>query len=438
MSEAGQKFVESYAAAFAEYLQNPGEAALAAAYELGREAVQRELSVLELATTHYDVLDTALARPGWARADDPARAGRDFFLESLSAFEMVQRGYREAQEAALVERRHAAILRQLSNFLADASLALDAAGSIDEMLQLVVEQARELIGARGCVARLDVSGAGEARIAARGEAHDGALAPATKIAAPLVGGDGSELGVIELSDKEEGDFSEADVAVLVHLAQMAAAAVERVQLYRRDRATAEILARGRLPASLPETPGLAFAARYRPANPPSAGGGWYDVVALPDGSTAVGIGDVAGGPAAAAAAGHVRAAFRAAVSAADPPAMAVERIGIAVAGLDARKGSTMLYALVEPAAGIVRLASAGHAPAVLWAPDGRPAVVDAPATLAVEPRAALVLRGGGASGLDLAGPGSSRLDPDALWERVLDALPERFESDATLLVVQFD
>ena len=48
--------------------------------------------------------------------------------------------------------------RQLSTFLADASLALDASGSLEEMLQLVAEQARELGGADCCVATVAVEG----------------------------------------------------------------------------------------------------------------------------------------------------------------------------------------------------------------------------------------------------------------------------------------
>ena len=80
------------------------------------------------------------------------RAAGDFFLESLSSFEMVQRGFREAREAARLERRQTEMSRQLSSFLADASLALDASDSLEEMLRLVAEQARELVGADCCVA----------------------------------------------------------------------------------------------------------------------------------------------------------------------------------------------------------------------------------------------------------------------------------------------
>jgi GAF domain-containing protein len=36
-------------------------------------------------------------------------------------------------------------------------------------------------------------------------------------------------------EKTDGDFTEVDQAVLVHLAQMASAAIDRARLYRRHR-----------------------------------------------------------------------------------------------------------------------------------------------------------------------------------------------------------
>ena len=86
------------------------------------------------------------------------RLAGDFFLESLSAYEMVQRGFSEARESASLERRHIEMSRRLSTFLADASLALDASNSLEEMLQLVAEQARELVGADCCVATVALHG----------------------------------------------------------------------------------------------------------------------------------------------------------------------------------------------------------------------------------------------------------------------------------------
>jgi hypothetical protein len=235
MTETAGGFGERYATALAGYVQGPDETALRTAYELGREAVSRELTVLDLAVVHHDALISALRASG--RVDGPAaEAARDFFVESLSAFEMVRRGFHEAHEAAQLEQRHAAILRQLSNFLADASLALDAAASLEEMLQLVVEQARELLGARRCHARLFVDDeAAESIEAVSVSENGGAEGAGDLISATFSGWDGRELGTIEVGDKTNGEFSDVDAAVLVHLAQMASAAVERARHYAPGR-----------------------------------------------------------------------------------------------------------------------------------------------------------------------------------------------------------
>jgi serine phosphatase RsbU (regulator of sigma subunit) len=102
---------DAYAAAFDQYLADGGEAGLAGAYELGREAVKEQLSVLELAAVHHAVLGQSLSR----RTEDVERvteAATQFFLESLSAFEMVQRGFWEATEVARVEREVAQTLQR--------------------------------------------------------------------------------------------------------------------------------------------------------------------------------------------------------------------------------------------------------------------------------------------------------------------------------------
>ena len=80
----------------------------------------------------------------------------DFFLESLSSFEMVQRGFKDAQQAFLVQRRQTDLSRRLSTFLTDASLALDSSASLEEMLRLVTEQARELVDAECCLATVSL------------------------------------------------------------------------------------------------------------------------------------------------------------------------------------------------------------------------------------------------------------------------------------------
>ncbi|MBD2206341.1 PAS domain S-box protein [Calothrix sp. FACHB-1219] len=62
------------------------------------------------------------------------------------------------------------------------------------------------------------------------------------LAVPLVGRDGQNIGLIQLSDKCEGEFTYNDEAILVQLAQMAAIAVENARLYaaeQRARAAAD-------------------------------------------------------------------------------------------------------------------------------------------------------------------------------------------------------
>ncbi len=52
------------------------------------------------------------------------------------------------------------------------------------------------------------------------------------LAAPLVGRDGKNLGLIELSDKFVGEFDETDEAILVQLAKMASVAIENARLHQ--------------------------------------------------------------------------------------------------------------------------------------------------------------------------------------------------------------
>ena len=54
------------------------------------------------------------------------------------------------------------------------------------------------------------------------------------LAASLTALDGSDLGAIQLFDKQDGAFTGDDEAVLVHLAQMASAAIERTRLYHES------------------------------------------------------------------------------------------------------------------------------------------------------------------------------------------------------------
>lgn len=253
MNATIEEFRVAYAKAFRSYIFDATENNLRTAYELGREAVVRELSVLDLTLVHHDALLDALREAAPVGIEHVTRAATAFVLESVSAFEMVRRGFNEARETAVLERRHAAMLRQLSGFLADGSLALATPDPVEEMLQLVTEQARELVGCDWCrvsvaVGRDDIREAiSTSEMNARSslshlreEVPRGAVATISAgagddlLAAELTALDGRAIGSIELASKHDGDFNDFDEAVLTNLAQMVSAAVERIWLYQRN------------------------------------------------------------------------------------------------------------------------------------------------------------------------------------------------------------
>ena len=162
------------------------------------------------------------------------------------------------------ERQRTEQLRRL----AEVSIRISAANDVDSIVGIVAEEARELIQARDAVIVLDVDrrrvapgpGLGLAArvdslvrrsnrpVRLSGELagrHRPADAPPTPpagppsgqglLAAPLVGRDGKNLGVIRLTDKDRGEFTEDDEAILVQLAQMASVAVENARLYQELR-----------------------------------------------------------------------------------------------------------------------------------------------------------------------------------------------------------
>jgi len=178
--------------------------------------------------------------------------------------------------------------------LADAAVTIGAATSIPEITSVVTEAARHIIGAHTSVtsftadenwaqaitarslserfaawrdydARPDGSGIYrlvchtnrplrmtraelEAHPAFRGFGAEAGRHPPLDgwLAAPLVARDGRNLGLIQLSDKYDGDFGEADEAVLVQLAHLASEAMENARLLEEvsaGRARLEALSR---------------------------------------------------------------------------------------------------------------------------------------------------------------------------------------------------
>ncbi|UJP40247.1 SpoIIE family protein phosphatase [Cellulomonas palmilytica] len=142
---------------------------------------------------------------------------------------------------------------------------------------------------------------------------------------------------------------------------------------------AQTVQRSLLPERLPTIDGWDLQARYVPAPGGQVGGDWYDAFALPDGRTAVVIGDVAGhGLSAAAAMGQLRNALRAFLLRGDAPAEALRWTDVVARRTMATDMATVVVAAVDPATGDVELSVAGHPRPLLLGPDGDATLQDVP------------------------------------------------------------
>lgn len=143
----------------------------------------------------------------------------------------------------------------------------------------------------------------------------------------------------------------------------------------RDRRIAEVLQRTLLPERLPQTDAVALTARYLPAaDEASVGGDLYDAVKLPDGRVTLAIGDVEGkGLRAAAMVGQVRASLRALALDEPDPGRVLCRLNRVLAGtLDDVDMTTLVYLVLDPVAGTVAWACAGHPRPLLLPAGGAP------------------------------------------------------------------
>lgn len=180
-----------------------------------------------------------------------------------------------AQHMETALRRRSVQLRELARI----AVGLNSAHDVPSVLNILTEGARAVIGAHQCVTNhkldsdwsrsvnvvslsdkyapwhdydADIDGSGIYSLVARSNeplrlTHDELLRHPTfrhfgkhaddhpplrgLLIAPLIGRDGRNLGVVQLSDKLEGDFTADDESILVQLAQMASVAVESALVF---------------------------------------------------------------------------------------------------------------------------------------------------------------------------------------------------------------
>src|SRR5881396_3831994 len=97
MNDIREELFERYTHGLKEFVAGGGEPALMAAYDLGRRALAAGLGVLEMAALHYRALVSVSAYASTPEEGTrTVKAAEQFFIESLSPFEIALRGYRES------------------------------------------------------------------------------------------------------------------------------------------------------------------------------------------------------------------------------------------------------------------------------------------------------------------------------------------------------
>ncbi|MFC4495428.1 SpoIIE family protein phosphatase [Streptomyces ovatisporus] len=198
--------------------------------------------------------------------------------------------------------------------------------------------------------------------------HSAAIAP--------IRGPREVLGALTLGRADRaGHFDAGELSLLEDITRRAGLALSNAHLYQQQRRVSETMQRHLLP-QLPSVTGVQMAARYLAApNASQVGGDWYDAFVLPDGPTALVIGDVVGHDLdAAAGMAQVRNMLRAlAWSHQERPAAIVERLDRALLHLTDISMATVVFAHVEgtdDGQWLLRWTNAGHPPPLLVASDG--------------------------------------------------------------------
>ena len=202
-------------------------------------------------------------------------------------------------------------------------------------------------------------------------------------------------GVLVLLWDEVRDIPHDERVTMEALAAYTSQALQRALLFQ-DRMDALVTLQSALMPRLPRPENLTLAARYLPAATlDQIGGDWFDAVVMPNGRTAIMIGDVIGHDISAAAKmGQVRSMLRAfALAVPESPSASVERLDNALADLEMETMASLVYAQIvnedtaatpdgtaghvattPPGAGVgahtLHWTSAGHPPPLLVAADG--------------------------------------------------------------------
>ncbi|MGV4927277.1 PAS domain-containing SpoIIE family protein phosphatase/ATP-binding protein (plasmid) [Streptomyces sp. BHT-5-2] len=281
---------------------------------------------------------------------------------------------------------------------------------------------------------------------------------------------GTTMGVTSFfRGRRREAFGPDDQRLAEEFVARAAICLDNARRYTREREAALTLQRSLLPQDVAEHSALSLATSYRPADElAGVGGDWFDVIPLSGARLALVVGEVRGhGIGAIATMGRLRTAVQtlAALDLRPEELLAhlddlVGRVSEEGGQADAGAvGTSCLYAVYDPVGRCFTMASAGHPPPVIVAPDGTAAFAELPVgpqlgvsglpfealEVTVKEDSLLALYTDGLLA-DAGAPAGERLlralsapgdSLDALGRSVLDALvPPRQHDDVTLLLAR--
>ena len=342
-----------------------------------------------LATERFEVefvRRDGLRFPGEATVSKVEAGGEVFVFGFIT--DVTERLRRQAEREALLreqvaraEAEHVAEMVGGMQALVDAALAQR---SLDGILRDLVAQVRGVLDVSEATIylsdefqRLSVGAstpgehAGGEEFATRvAESREATLAEEDSlIGVPLLA-EGEVTGVLVAGAEPPREFSAEDLTLLRLAAERVGLAIAHARVYEREHRIAETLQRSLLPDRLPSLPGLEVSARYLPAaSEAEVGGDWYDVIPIAGGAVGLVMGDVAGkGLAGASMVGRLRSALRAYALEGHDGGHVVERLNrLLWTEAEESQMATMLFVVVDPAAGTVRWVNAGHPPPLVIA-----------------------------------------------------------------------
>ena len=297
--------------------------------------------------------------------------------ELIATVQAVLRYYRARQRAELLAQR---MVR-----LAETTLAINSAATLPALLAVAAEGACKIFGGGPVVVVAETSeGESLAAVGSPATVRRWAVPKDPVAVGSLVRSDGpADWDVADWPSGETvavaaarlradrppvyvavpGGSQTPGFPVLRQLSQAVAAAVEAQRSFDEEHRIAVTLQRSLLQSRLPEVPGLDLAVLYEPAGAQTeVGGDFYELTVVGD-RLLVAIGDVAGHSLhAATVMAEIRHAVRAYAIEGHSPGAVLELVNRFMRTVLPTDSATLCLLTLEPATGLIRMASAGHLP----------------------------------------------------------------------------